>query len=275
MRPSGSTRGEIPADDPALFAELRPRLPVGVMGVRFLACHETGSTNSVALALAALDEPEGSVVVADYQTAGRGRQGRGWAAPPGTSLLVSILLRPTCPPERIPQMSLVSGVALRETLALVGVECQLKWPNDLLLCGKKVGGILLEAGSGSLGRPVVVVGVGLNCNQARDDFPPELRGRAISVAIATGRPVDRTTLLELFLSSLDRWYATYLRDGFGPVRVAWLEAAAGLGQWVHLDGLGVGRVTDLASDGSLILEVPSGGRLQVRAGEISDHAVGH
>lgn len=267
---------EIPADDPSLFVEIRSHLPVGVMGRRFLACRETESTNSVALALAALDAPEGSIVVADYQTAGRGRQRRAWVAPPGTSLLVSILLRPNCPPERVPQLSLVSGVAVREALALFGVETHLKWPNDLLLHGKKVGGILLEASSIPGRDPIVVVGLGLNVHQERQDFPPDLRNRATSLAIESAHPIDRTDLLKLVLASLDRWYATYLRDGFAPVREAWLEGARGLGQRVRLDGQAVaGRVVDLASDGSLILEVDGRRRVQVRAGEIFDHAPSH
>ena len=264
----------IPADDPALFAEIRPRLPVGMMGVSFLACREISSTNTLAMTLGAGDAPEGSVVVADYQTRGRGRHARGWVAPPGTSLLVSVLLRPNCSVDRIPQLSLVSGVAAREALALSGVETQLKWPNDLLFRGKKVGGILLEAVSGPLGNPAVVVGMGLNVNQTREDFPLELRDRATSLAIENGRPTERGALLELFLSSLDRWYATYLRDGFAPVRAAWLETAAGFGRWVDLDGQR-GRMVDLGSDGSLILMTEGGRHVHVRAGEVSDHASGH
>lgn len=273
-RASSGASHVIPVDDPALFAEIRPRLPVGKMGARFLACRETASTNTLALVLGARDAPEGSVVVADYQTAGRGRQGRGWIAPPGTSLLVSVLLRPNCPPDRIPQLSLVCGVAAREALALSGVETHLKWPNDLLLHRKKVGGILLEAISGPLGNPAVVVGMGLNVSQTREDFPPELRDRATSLEIESGRPMDRGALLELLLSSLDRWYVTYLRDGFAPVRTAWLEGAAGLGHWVRLNGQ-AGRVVDLGSDGSLILETSGGRRLHIRAGEVSDYASGH
>ena len=181
------------------------------MGRHFLAVREIGSTNTVALALAGLDAPEGSVVVADYQTAGRGRQGRAWLAPPDTALLVSILLRPTGPAERIPQLSLVAGVAVREALALAGVETRLKWPNDILLHGKKVCGILLEAASGPLREPGVVVGIGLNVNQERADFAADLRQRATSLSVATGRAWERETLLMLLLSSMDRWYSTHRR----------------------------------------------------------------
>ncbi len=273
-RASAGASQVIPADDPTLFAEIRTRLPLGMMGVRFLACRETASSNTLALILGARGAPEGSVVVADYQTAGRGRQGRRWIAPPGTSLLVSVLLRPNCSTDRIPQLSLVCGVAAREALALSGVETHLKWPNDLLLNRKKVGGILLEATSGSLGSPAVVVGMGLNVNQTREDFPPELLDRATSLAIENGRSMDREALLDLLLSSLDRWYVTYFRDGFAPVRAAWLDGAAGLGHRVRLGGQG-GRVVDLGSDGSLILETNGGRRLHIRAGEVSDYAPGH
>ena len=239
-----------------------------------MACREATSTNAVALALAAQGAPEGSVVVADYQAAGRGRQGRAWMAPPGTGLLVSVLLRPACQPQRIPPISLVSAVACREALALSGVEAHLKWPNDVFLHGKKLGGILLEAISAGVGRPAVVVGIGLNLHQRREEFPPALRERATSVVVATGRHLDRADVLALLLSSLDRWYRTYLEDGFAPVREAWLDGALGLGQWVRLDGQGkggimAGRVLDLDRNGSLILEAPGGRRLTVYAGEIS------
>jgi len=242
------------------------------MGRHFLAVREIGSTNTVALALAGLDAPEGSVVVADYQTAGRGRQGRAWLAPPDTALLVSILLRPTGPAERIPQLSLVAGVAVREALALAGVETRLKWPNDILLHGKKVCGILLEAASGPLREPGVVVGIGLNVNQERADFAADLRQRATSLSVATGRAWERETLLMLLLSSMDRWYSTHRREGFAPVREAWLSGSGDLGRWIRVDSRGAGRMVDLGADGALIVETARGGRIEILAGEIEAHA---
>ena len=144
---------------------------------RVVAVPELDSTNAEALRLAAAGEPEGLVVVTDAQTSGRGRLGRAWWAEPGTSLLASWLLRPTLEPERLPLLSLVAGVAAaRAASAAGGVEVRLKWPNDLLLDGRKLGGILSE----SDGRGAVVVGLGVNVRQ--DVFPDDIRETATSLA---------------------------------------------------------------------------------------------
>jgi BirA family biotin operon repressor/biotin-[acetyl-CoA-carboxylase] ligase len=157
------------------------------------------------------DDPEGAVAVADEQTEGRGRLGRRWLAPAGTSLLVSILLRPQVDPARLPELSVVAGRACAEAIAEVtGLEPEVKFPNDVLVGGRKVAGILAEASEGR-----VVLGVGVNVSQAPGDLPADARTPATSLAIETARVVDRADLLVALLEHLERRYDEWLlaRDG--------------------------------------------------------------
>jgi BirA family biotin operon repressor/biotin-[acetyl-CoA-carboxylase] ligase len=152
--------------------------------------------------------PEGALVVADHQTAGRGRLGRSWEAPPGTALLCSLLLKP--PPERdTPQLSLVAGVAVADTIErTVGLAAQLKWPNDVMLRRRKVAGCLAEARDAA-----VVLGIGLNVNQAEGQLPEH----AGSLRTLTGRKWDRAELLDSLLDDLDNRYSEWLEGGLDAV----------------------------------------------------------
>src|ERR671935_2244385 len=152
------------------------------------------------------DDPEGAVVVADVQTEGRGRLGRRWLAPAGTSLLVSILLRPQVEPARLPELSVVAGRACADAIAdVTDLEPEVKFPNDVLLGGRKVAGILAEASEGR-----VVLGVGVNVTQQPGELPPDARTPATSLAIETGRAIDRGELLLALLERLERRYDEWL-----------------------------------------------------------------
>src|ERR671936_2318660 len=148
------------------------------------------------------DDPEGAIAVADEQTEGGGRLGRRWLAPAGTSLLVSILLRPEVDPARLPELSLVAGRACAEAIAdVAGLEPEVKFPNDVLLGGRKVAGILAEASEGR-----VVLGVGVNVTQSPGQLPPDAHPPATSLLVETGRVVDRAELLATLLARLERRY---------------------------------------------------------------------
>jgi BirA family biotin operon repressor/biotin-[acetyl-CoA-carboxylase] ligase len=152
------------------------------------------------------DDPEGAVAVADEQTEGRGRLGRQWLAPAGTSLLVSVLLRPDVVPARLPELSLVAGRACAEAIAeTAGLETEVKFPNDVLVGGRKVAGILAEASEGR-----VVLGVGVNVSQAAGELPPDARTPATSLLLETGREIDRAELLVALLDRLERRYDEWL-----------------------------------------------------------------
>src|SRR5918911_1439699 len=155
------------------------------------------------------DDPEGAVAVADEQTEGRGRLGRRWVAPSGTSLLCSVLLRPSVEPARLPELSLVAGAACAEAVAEVaGVEAEVKFPNDVLVGGRKVAGVLAEASDGR-----VVLGVGVNVNQERGELPEDARTPASSLLVESGEPVDRAELLVTLLERLERRYDAWIAGG--------------------------------------------------------------
>jgi BirA family transcriptional regulator, biotin operon repressor / biotin---[acetyl-CoA-carboxylase] ligase len=155
------------------------------------------------------DDPEGAIAVADEQTEGRGRLGRQWLAPPRTSLLVSVLLRPDVEPARLPELSLVAGRACAEAIAeTAGVETEVKFPNDVLVQGRKVAGILAEASEGR-----VVLGVGVNVSQSAGELPAKPRTPATSLLLETGREIDRAELLVALLGHLERRYDEWLLAG--------------------------------------------------------------
>ncbi|HTO11884.1 MAG TPA: biotin--[acetyl-CoA-carboxylase] ligase [Candidatus Binatia bacterium] len=249
-------------------------------------CGRVASTQAVVFALAADGAPDRTVVVADSQSAGRGRRGRAWHDEPGASLLVSILLRPQLPVSRLPALSLTAGVAVAEALMhAAGLPARLKWPNDVLVNGRKLAGILLEARfSGEIGRagatsssnspptfppdhapPAPTIALGIGVNVAQRAFPPELAGRATSVRLAGGA-VDREALLTGLLDALDRWRGRLEREGFAPVRERWRALADTLGRTVTVEGV-TGVAVDVDDDGALLLEV-DGHRRRVVGGEL-------
>jgi BirA family biotin operon repressor/biotin-[acetyl-CoA-carboxylase] ligase len=178
-----------------------PRLR-GLFGRDYTYVESTASTQL----LLPPDAVEGTVVVADEQTEGRGRLGRRWFAPPGTSLLCSVQLRPAVSGERLPELTSVAARACAETIAaLTGLEPELKFPNDLLLGERKVAGILAEAREGR-----VVLGIGVNVNLSEEQLPGEVDRPATSLLVETGRELDRAELLVELLDRLERRYDAWL-----------------------------------------------------------------
>ena len=228
---------------------------------------EVDSTQNVARALADAGAPEGTVVWADHQTRGRGRLGRPWTDEPGAALLISIILRPAAAFARLPQISLLAGAAVAEAVREEsGLPVALDWPNDLLLHGRKVAGILAESFTSRDGSAVVILGIGFNVNQTR--FPDDLQSRATSLALETGRQFDRETLLKALLLRLEGWYHRWGAEGFAPVREAWRQGSRTLGRRVTADeGIG-GIAVDLAEDGALIVQTDSGVTVRVLAGDL-------
>jgi BirA family biotin operon repressor/biotin-[acetyl-CoA-carboxylase] ligase len=221
------------------------------------------STQAVAFALAADGAADRTVVVAQAQTAGRGRRGRLWLDEPGASLLTSIILRPRLEPARLPTLSLTAGVAVVEALERVtGLKPRLKWPNDVLVDGCKLAGILLESRIGP--SPLVVLGIGVNLGQRV--FPPDLAERATSVRLATGRRVDADTLLTALLESLDAWRTRLETDGWAPIRERWCALTETLGRHVSIDDV-QGIAVDVDEDGALIV-AEGDVRRRVVAGEV-------
>ena len=223
------------------------------------------STQRVAFALAEAGASDRTVVVAETQTAGRGRRGRLWRDEPGTSVLTSIVVRPRLAVADLPKLSLATAVAVAEALDTVGgIVARLKWPNDVVVRGRKVAGILLE--SRLTAEPIVVVGIGLNLNQT--EFPADLATTATSVRLETGRRAERETALDALLTAFDRWRATLETRGFAAVRARWLELADTIGREVRV-GSRAGVAVDLDRDGALVLRDSVDAIHHVVAGELT------
>ncbi len=231
----------------------------GVFGAPYLYAAELPSTQDV---LRGGDLPHGAVAVAEHQSAGRGRSGRRWDAAPATALLFSVLLRP--PPARsLPQLSLVAGLAVAAAVEQeTGLAAAVKWPNDVLLDGAKVAGILLEASGDA-----VVCGIGINANQEERDLPPLTRTPATSLRIAAGREIDRGTLLATVLVELESSYRSWLADGLETLAGLLEQRNALRGARVRV-GDRAGTAGAIAPDGRLTILLDRGDSILVESGEI-------
>lgn len=203
---------------------LRPGLSGTAFARRIVHFFRTASTNEVAFALGEAGEPHGAVVLAEEQTAGRGRAGRSWHSEKSAGLYLSVLLRPAMPPALAPLLTLVAGLAAREAVAeTTGLEPDIRWPNDLLLGGRKFCGILTEMHAEPDRVRFVVIGIGLNANHQK--FPAGLERIATSLRLETGKPVSRLDIALRLLRRLDRDYNQFLAAGAAPV-IARFEAAS-------------------------------------------------
>jgi BirA family biotin operon repressor/biotin-[acetyl-CoA-carboxylase] ligase len=253
---------------------VRRRLTTSFLGQRLVYRAALPSTMDEAWRLAREGAPEGTVVLADVQTAGRGRLRRSWWAPAGSSLLLSAVLRPGWPARHAQRLAMVCSLALCDAIAdVAGVHAQVKWPNDVLIEGRKVCGILTEleirpeSGGGQL--ETAVVGIGVNVNL---DFEgaPELMAPATSLMWAAGRAVSREALLVALLEDMERRYAA-TREGRSYHR-EWAERMATLGREVQVSGAGevlLGVATGVDVDGALLVETPDGAVQRVVAGDVT------
>jgi BirA family transcriptional regulator, biotin operon repressor / biotin---[acetyl-CoA-carboxylase] ligase len=246
------------------------------------------STMARAGELAAAGAPEGATVVADRQTEGRGRLGRGWVAPPGSSLLLSVVLRPPLPRDAMWLTVAAAGVALAGAVEAVAARAVavdrgagpelpgplvgLKWPNDLEVDGRKAAGLLAEAHLGGQPPTWVVLGMGVNVAQRREDFPPELAGRATSLALALQAPVDRAALLGAWAERFLEGYRHLAAGEPGPTLAAYRRRLVTLGRRVRAERVGaepvVGTAVDLTATGGLVVQTASGARVAVLAGDV-------
>jgi BirA family biotin operon repressor/biotin-[acetyl-CoA-carboxylase] ligase len=258
--------------DRILAVEVKKKLKTKILGKEVLSYRSLGSTNQLGFRLAEAGIREGTLIVADEQTQGRGRMGRSWHSPPGLGLWTSVILRPNIPPFKAPGLSICAGLALAQTIKkLTGLDARIKWPNDCLINGLKVGGILLEL-SAELDRTnFVIAGVGVNVNHLPKDFPKKLSGRATSVRIEWGEEISRVKLLTSFLQRFESVYLDFKKRGLSPQRQLIKKFSSLLGKKVAVR-FGRERIEGLAQDiddsGSLVIMTPKGERV-VRAGEVT------
>lgn len=231
---------------------------------------QTTSTNSEAAALGLAGAPEGSLVLTDSQTLGRGRKGRKWFSA-RRSIQFSVLLRPGLPARRLSVLTLLACLAVHKTLAdLSQAACAIKWPNDILISGKKVAAVLVEAAI--IGGEIewAVLGIGCNLNAVRAEFPEELREIVTSVYEATGRKLARNTVYAKLIAELDRYYALLTESGSGPLIAEWKQKTNIIGNTLSLavnSRVVTGEVLDLDTDGLLLLRDSTG---TVHALEVGD-----
>ncbi len=252
--------------------EIRRGLKTQVLAKEIFHFQSVGSTNQIALDLARKGYPEGTLVVAEEQTAGRGRWRRPWHSPKKKCLLFSLILRPSILPYLVPEITLVSGASTARTIhSHTGIRPGIKWPNDLIYQGKKFSGILVEM-VGSSEVNCLVLGIGINVNQESNDFPPELQDTATSLAIINGGGIPRVPLLQRILETLEGDYEEYCRRGFAQAREYWLQYEAILGKKVRILVGGeefLGEAVGLAEDGALTLRLPQGEEIRCSAGEVT------
>ena len=238
---------------------------------RWLGCQkielaECGSTNDEAARLARMGAKHGTVVIADAQKSGRGRDGRLWASPPG-GLYLSAVLRPPLPLVDVPPMTLAIGIGVCDAARTAGAAAVLKWPNDVLVGGRKLAGVLVEAQSQGNRLDAVIVGIGVNLDGA---LPDDLAERAVSLAEASGHSVDRSAFVASLLGSVERWVDRYIASGLEAIIPAWQDRmAVGLSARATIDGAPlVGAVAGLDHDGSLLLRDDDGNLHRVRSGDV-------
>ena len=245
-----------------------PRLPPAY---RLVALEEVDSTNSEAKRLADAGAEDGTLVWARCQTGGYGRQGRAWSSASG-NLFLSLVVRPDCPLSTAAQFSFVAAVALGDAIGSVAsplIEVTYKWPNDVLLNGRKAAGILLESKAGADQKlEWLVIGVGANISS----FPSETRLPATSLHFEGCPPsVSAVDLLEAFARHMMSWINIWLDDGFAPVRQAWLRHAQGLKEQIEVrlpQETLLGTFTDLDPSGTLVLTLPDGSERRIAAGDV-------
>ncbi len=242
-----------------------------------LVYSEVGSTNDIARDLGEKGAPEGTVVLADMQTAGRGRAGRAWWTPPGVALAVSILVRPRRPPADWPQLAMLAGLAAVEAVEAAGCPAGLKWPNDLMIppalgedfppaSWRKAGGILVEA----VPPDFAVIGIGINVNTLLEEVPPELIDVLGSLRQTLGRSVPRSIVLEGLLQAFARWYSGW-HEG-ARVWEPWADRLIMLGHRVRIHAAGEvweGIAESVSAAGGLWLRLLDGRRMHFLAGDVS------
>jgi BirA family biotin operon repressor/biotin-[acetyl-CoA-carboxylase] ligase len=252
--------------------EIQAGLGAQEIGKKIHAFPNVDSTNTVAFRLALNGASEGEVVIVESQHAGKGRMGRRWESPAGLNIYLSIILRPPFPPSKIPLITLMTAVACAEAIEEVtGVLPAIKWPNDLLLGEKKIGGILTEADMEMDRINFVIVGIGINVNMPRSAFPPSIRDTATSLQESLGKQVSRVTLIKALLRKFELWYTRFKEGRGGAITRRWEELSQIRGKEVAIAFMGEtvkGTALEIDADGALLVQEAGGEVKRIVAGDV-------
>jgi len=253
---------------------LRRHLTTEVVGHHVYIFNSVDSTNRALARLADRGATEGTVVLAEAQTAGRGRHGSQWFSPEGANLYASVLFHPRIAPRELPLFAPIASLALAEAVWLEGAPALIKWPNDVVVRGRKLGGVLVEAAVIGGRLAYVILGIGVNLNVQPAELAAGLGATAegaVSLQEILGREVERNAFAAALLNRLGKWHRTFLARGPGAVRAAWLarDALHGRRLEARTDGeVCEGWCRGIHSDGSLILEDDAGQSRHIVAGAI-------
>lgn len=253
--------------------EIGTGLRTKVIGKKVHAFSITDSTNSKAFELAHHGAPEGTVVVAEGQKKGKGRLGRRWESPKGVNIYTSIVLRPKIAPSSASQITLLAAVAAARAIEkTTKILPDIKWPNDLLIRGKKVAGILMELDSEADMVNFIILGIGIDVNMDLEALPQEVAKVATSLKNETGKNFERVLIIKELLRQLEKWYEVFKKDGFGPIITEWERLSIMAGKYVRVSFLKEtkeGVALGLDTDGALLLRLPTGRIERIVAGDVT------
>ena len=250
--------------------ELSQNLKTRILGKKEIHHFETiASTNTKAYELAESGEPEGTIVIAESQSHGKGRIGRKWVSPKTGGIYISLILRPDAADiEEVPAIALIAAKAvIRAIKKTSGIDAGMKWPNDVLISGKKVAGILAEMKAQPDRVDFLVLGVGINVNTALDKLPPE----GTSIFAQTSNKIERRDVLKIFLEEFEQYYLTFQKKGFSVLRPGCKKMSLVLGKKVCVlehDKKVSGRAVDIGGKGALIIETDKGEKSRIFSGDV-------
>lgn len=252
-------------------SDIKPGLKTTIMGKELHLLHEVVSTNTLAMSMATDGAPEGTVVIAETQTGGRGRLGRKWISPKG-NLYLSAVLRPKIPTHKAPLITLMGAVAVASAIRnTCGLNAVIKWPNDILISGRKVSGLLTEMSAEQDRIRHIVLGIGVNVNSEMEELPSEVRGLTTTLAAEAGAKINRTTLLQQILRDLESWYQKLLNNDV-DVLEEWKKLTMTVGHRVIVSGAGEtleGLAQGVDNEGRLVIGLDDGTIRTVAAGDVT------
>jgi BirA family biotin operon repressor/biotin-[acetyl-CoA-carboxylase] ligase len=250
---------------------LKNKLAGKLIGHQVYFFSEIDSTNNEAHRLGVDGAPEGTVVIADSQTKGKGRLQRAWHSPAGMNIYTSIILRPDLKPDHAPQISILAGVSVAEIMDnFCPGMVNLKWPNDVLLQGKKVCGILAQMKTSANRVDFIILGIGINVNIDYNQLSQDIKNTATSLTIETGRKISRQELIIGLYENLAKWYKKLMEGGFGAVKEKWLSMAPMIGQRVQImseNEVISGKALGIDEQGALLLLTAEDRKIKISAGD--------
>lgn len=243
-----------------------------IIGRDILFFDMVNSTNTAASEFASKGYAEGSVIIANGQTEGRGRRGRAWLSPPGRNIYMSIILTPDISPVDATVLTLMAAVACTHAVRnAASLQVSIKWPNDIIVSGKKIGGILTEIKADMDRIFHSIIGIGMNINLDIDEMPDSLRATATSIKNETGRTVSRTAMAAEILKELDKWYNVFLQAGKRRIIDEWLMLSSTIGRTVRItigDNIFMGIAESITDEGMLMLKLPDKTLKKISAGDV-------